>query len=145
MGSLTLSESKDDAVRVLMTPSIFETIAEDGMASWEAPAGPIYLCGYAPELVGCFVLHKQSAATVECHVQVLPEHRKQWAETFGRAVIDWAWGNTGAQKLVAQIPTIYPNVLRFAERMGFLVEGINAASYLKHGRLVDQWYVGLTK
>lgn len=143
MVSLTLNPA--DAAKVLMTPAIFATIAEDGMEAWEAPEGPLYVCGYVPELIGCFVLHKQSARTWECHVQVLPEHRKAHAADFGKSVLEWTWLNTGAHKLVAQIPFLYPNVLKFAERMGFVVEGINRASYLKHGKLVDQWYVGLMR
>lgn len=145
MGSLTLKLSKEDARTVLETPAIFETISEDGMTEVPLPDGPIYLCGYVPELVGCFILHKQSKATVECHVQVLPEHRKERAEEFGRAVIEWTWENTGAVKIVAQIPEIYPNVLRFAQSMGFQLEGINTKSHIKGGVLHDQWYVGLRR
>lgn len=109
------------------------------------PEGPIYLCGYAPELIGCFLLEWQSSVTLECHVQVLPEYRKDYAEDFGRAVIDWTWANTDAQKLVAQIAFLYPNVKDFALKMGFVVEGFNRSSHRKHGEIHDQWYLGLVK
>lgn len=89
MGQLQLNVSKQDAEKVLLHPEIFETISEDGMDECDMPDGPIYLCGYVPELIGCFILHKQGKATVECHVQVLPDYRKLYADEFGRAVIKW--------------------------------------------------------
>lgn len=144
---LRLSISKDDARRVLETPEIFETIAEDGMTEVVMPeVGHIYLCGYVDdELIGCFILHKQSKVTFECHVQVLPAFRKQYAETFGDAVIEWTWENTGAEKIVAQIPFLYPNVRDFALARGFKVEGVNSGSYMKNGDIHNQWYLGIKR
>ncbi len=109
------------------------------------PDGVLYLCGYVPELVGCFILKRLNTVTLECHVQVLPEHRKKHAEEFGRAVIDWAWENTNARKIVAQIPFIYPNVRDFAFKMGFKLEGMNRESYMKNNAIHDQWHLGIIK
>lgn len=142
---LSLDESRDDAEKVLTHPEIYKTIAEDDVEDWSLPDGPIYLCGYVPELIGCFVLYKQGRVTLECHVQVLPKYRKEYAEAFGNAVIQWAWDNTEAMKLVAQIPVIYPNVKDFALARGFEIEGINEASYMKGGEIVDQWYLGIKR
>ena len=142
---MKLQLNPDDAYKVLSTPEIFQTISEDGMTDVPMPEGVLYLCGYVPELIGCFILHKQGAITLECHVQVLPEYRKDYAEQFGHAVIDWAWENTGAQKIVAQVPFLYPNVRDFALKMGFKVEGMNRESYLKNGEIYDQWYLGIIK
>lgn len=139
---MRLEVNKEDASRVLNDPRIFKTIAEDGMDYVPMPEGFVYLCGYVPSLIGCFVLHEQNCVTYECHVQVLPEHRDHSRE-FGKRVIKWAWENTDARKLVAQIPFLYPNVKDFALEMGFRVEGINRQSYLKDGSLVDQWHVGI--
>jgi len=145
MESLRLNISKEDAERVLMHPDIFDTIAEDGVKDWKMPDGPIYLCGYEPELMGCFVLHKQSKATMEVHIQVLPEFRKAYSAEFCDRVVEWAWENTNAQKLVAQIPFLYPNVRDFALARGFKVEGVNSDSYLKDGVLCNQWYLGIRR
>jgi hypothetical protein len=151
MGPLQLDISKEDAREVLMHPDIFPTIAEDGMDEWQMPDGPIYLVGYVPcgdyELrpIGCFVLHKHSSVCLECHVQVLPDDREAWAVEFGEAVIQWMWQNTEARKCVAQIPHLYPNVKDFALARGFSVEGVNKASYLKGGKLHDQWYLGIER
>jgi len=140
-----LAISPSDAERVLFDPEIARTISEDDVVWTSLPEGPIYLCGYVPELVGCFVIQKQNRACVDVHVQVLPKHRTEHAEDFGRQVIDWVWENLSCEKMTAQIPVIYPNVKDFAERMGFEVEGINTKSFWKGGKLVDQWYLGLCR
>ena len=57
----------NDAFEVLADPEIFETISEDGVDKLPKYDGCLYLCGYVPELIGCFILHKQNAITVECH------------------------------------------------------------------------------
>lgn len=49
------------------------------------------------------------------------------------------------KKLVAMFPTTDAPVLRFAQRVGFQREGINKASFLRNGKLLDQYYVGLKR
>ena len=49
------------------------------------------------------------------------------------------------QKLVAQVPVIYPNVIKFTEMAGFQQEGTNRASYRKNGALYDQIWLGITR
>ena len=140
-----LELSKSDAYKVLSDPDIFKTVAEDGMTDIPMPDSPLYLCGYVPDLMGCFILHRQNSVTVECHVQVLPDFRQEHAEEFGKKVIEWTWKNTDAVKIVAQIPLLYPNVKDFALRMGFEIEGSNTRSFRKNGMLYNQWYLGLSK
>jgi len=134
-----------DAHLVLSHPDIFETVAEDNMDVINMPDEHLYLCGYVPDLIGCFILHKLNGICADCHVQVLPEYRKQYAEEFGQKVIEWTWDNTQLQKLVAQIPFLYPNVRDFAVKMGFKVEGTNKASFMKDGMIHSQWYLGLIR
>lgn len=133
----------DDALLVL--GEVFDTIAEDGTSKVPEYEDCLYLCGYVPDLMGCFILHKRNSITVECHVQVLPKYRKEFAEEFGRKVIEWTWKNTDARKIVAQIPFLYPNVKDFALRMGFEVEGVNKLSYRKNGSIHDQWHLGIIR
>ncbi len=142
---MELKQASSDAYKVLSHPEIFKTIAEDGMTDVPMPQDFIYLCGYVPDLMGCFVLHEVNAITLECHVQVLPKYRKEYAAEFGRKVIEWTWANTDALKMVAQIPVIYPNVKDFALSMGFEIEGKNKKSYLKGGEVYDQWHMGISK
>ena len=140
------SVSVDEVKFVLTHPAIYDRIAEDNTPDAEdyAPSpDAIYLMGYDNGYpFACMVYHQINGVTWECHVQVLPEYRKTHADEFSQLAIQWML-NKGVRKLVAQIPMLYPNVMQFGLKHGFVVEGINRQSYLKHGQLHDQWYLGL--
>jgi RimJ/RimL family protein N-acetyltransferase len=132
-------------IKVLKNPEIFERISEDGVSidNWlPSLDDAIFLTD--KENIGLMIYHEINSITIECHVQVLPEHRGKALE-FGKSAIDWAWENTKATKIVAQIPEIYPDVIRFAYKNGFSFEGINKDSYLKNGKVHSQYYLGLIK
>lgn len=83
----------------------------------------IYLIGYDKlNIIGLFIIH-ESEYGYQCHVQVVPERRKQYAAEFGEKVIDWTWNNTDINKLIALIPNKFKNVISFAEKQGFEVAG----------------------
>lgn len=139
-----------DVVRAILThPEIYECIAEDGtppradvIPNMVSAAYVIGIVGSEP--IGLMVYHPINGITWECHVQVLPEYRKQHADEFSQKALDWAFG-MGVKKIVAQIPFLYPNVKDFGLKHGFEIEGINRQSYLKNGQIHDQWYLGLVR
>lgn len=139
-----------DVVRAILThPDIYDRIAEDGTPLREdfipSMIGAAYVVGIVgAEPIGIVMYHPINVITWECHVQVLPEYRAEFAKEFAQKAIQWAW-DMGVQKLVAQIPFLYPNVRDFGLNVGFEVEGINRKSYLKNGQLHDQWYMGLVR
>lgn len=139
-----------DVVRAILThPAIYECIAEDGTPPREdyipSMIGAAYVIGIVgPDPIGLMVYHPINGITWECHVQVLPEYRKEFADEFFEKALEWAWG-MGVQKIVAQIPFLYPNVRDFDLRHGFQVEGINRKSYMKNGQIHDQWYLGIVR
>ena len=134
-------------VRSIMAhPAIFPHISEDGCLEpdpidheslyWllvedEAPAG-------------VFLVHPHSAVCFEVHTCLLPRIWGGGAEEAARLGQRWMFENTPCKKLVTHVPA--PNVLarRFAKRCGFTDEGVNRASFLKGGVLVDQFSLGLT-
>lgn len=133
---------------VLCDPSIYAVISCDdspALEDYEPETGPIYLLGIVgDQTIGVFILHQAGGHDWWCHVQVLPEYRKQYAEQFGLAVLKWAFRELpNCKKLNAVIPTIYNNVVLFAQRFGFRFEGVNRQSYYKHGKCFDQYYMGL--
>jgi RimJ/RimL family protein N-acetyltransferase len=142
-----ISETKDldKIARVLKHPEIFDRISEDGptLDTW-MPNTDDALFVTDENNIGLMIYHWVNSVTIECHVQVLPKHRDQ-AHKFGQLVLEWAWDNTKATKIVAQIPEIYPSVIKFAYKNGFSFEGVNKLSYLKNGQLHDQYYLGLIK
>lgn len=139
-----------DVVRAILThPVIYECIAEDGTPPREDYIPSMIGCAYVIGIVetdpiGLMVYHPINGVTWECHVQVLPEYRKTHADEFAQKALQWAW-DMGCQKLIAQIPVLYPNVKDFGIKHGFEIEGINRKSHLRHGQLHDQWYLGLAR
>lgn len=137
----------EEIKRVMGHPEIYDRISCDGAPSIEdfSPDvdNEVYLAGYVNEsLVGIINVHDISEACWEIHIQVLPEQRK-YAHEFGQKCIEWVWSNTSCKKLVAQIPSIYLDVIDFAKSKGFKVEGVNEKSYMKYNVLLDQIYMGL--
>ncbi len=146
LSDIDLVDCRSSARHVIFHPDITEVISEDGVTWTDLPVGPIYLTGFVGgEIIGVFIIEKKCRVTADVHVQVLPKWRETHAIPFGLTVIDWTWENTEYLKMVAEIPEIYPNVMDFAERMGFEIEGVNCKSYLKGGKLLDQVYYGLCR
>ena len=132
-------------LKVLKDPEIFDRISEDGPTSdtW-MPSMDEAIFLSDEDGIGVMIYHWINSVSLECHVQVLPEHRYKALE-FGQAALNWAWENTEATKIVAQIPEIYPSVIKFAYKNGFSFEGVNKLSHKKNGSLHDQYYLGLIK
>lgn len=134
----------DRIYKVLKDPEIFARIAEDNISieDYKAPEDVIYIMD---QLDTCLMIyHWRNQATLECHVHVLKNSRLN-ALAFGQSALDWAWDNTDAMKIIAEIPEIYPDVLKFALKNGFEIEGLNKSSYLKGGELYSQTYLGLMR
>lgn len=105
--------------------------------------GRIYIKGEDGEIFGLGVASRRGTVVYNVHFQVLPVYRKTHAIPFAEKFIQWMWDNTGARKLVAEVPDFHQNVIGFAHKVGFVVEGINTRSFLKDGKLHDQFYLGL--
>ena len=130
---------------VLCHPEIYNRIQEDGAVSredFEPPTNAIYITDDQNKAV--MIYHWASNITLECHIHVLPEHRKE-ASIFCQLALEWAWDNTEATKIVAQIPDLYPDVLKFAIKNGFVIEGLNSDSYMKDGKIHSQFYLGIKR
>ena len=83
----------------------------------------VYLIGYDKlNIVGLFIIHA-SKYGYQCHIQVIPERRKQYAAEFGQESIRWVWNNSDISKLVALISSNLINVISFAEFLGFEIIG----------------------
>lgn len=142
MAPLRLKSCKEDAESILQHDEIYRAICDDGSPEeLFIPDGWTNVVVYADGPVACFVLHPHNSITMECHVQVLPEFRHLSAE-IGREVIEWTRKHTDASKLIAWIPFDCENVKLFAEKMGFIVEGISEDSIMKGGQLHSEWLMG---
>jgi len=119
---------------VLCNSAIYDTITDDNSPNIEDFEPPIndkylYVGGYVNgEIIGLMVYHEYLDGN-ECHVQVLPEHRKEHAKEFGEQSLKFR----GTQPLYAEIPDLYKNVLDFALLNNFKVIKRIDAGFIKNG------------
>lgn len=138
---------KDEILSVIGNADILKTISEDGSTNLVIePESVLFIGAYLDsELSAVFIFDRISSATFDVHAHVLPAKRhtsKDMGAAIFRHFFDIA---PQAKKLIAIIPECYPNVMRYAALMGFQLEGINRASYVFGGQLINQAYLGATK
>ncbi len=125
----------DDIKEVLCHPEIYDTISSDECPKLEDFEPPMtdeysYIVGYVKgEPIGVMIYHKYRNG-LECHVQVLPKYRKEYAKQFGEQVLNFR----GHSPLYAEIPDLYKNVLEFAKSNGFMVIDEKKDDYIKRGK-----------
>ena len=129
-----ITDNVSDIKAVLCNPAIYDTIADDNSPNIEDFEPPIndkylYVGGYVDnEIIALMVYHKYLDGN-ECHVQVLPEHRKDHAKEFGEQSLK----HRGTQPLYAEIPDLYKNVLDFALLNDFKVIRRIDNGFIKNG------------
>lgn len=131
--------------RVLCDPWIYNRITEDGSPSiddYEPIINDDIVYLTDEEETGIVIVHPVNAITQEIHVQVLNRDK---AKEFVGACFEWIWSNTDTIKVIAQIPEMYPDVYKFAEKIGMEREGENKGSYLKNGSISSQFYYGIRR
>lgn len=136
MKNIKVSETKDikDIHAVLKHPEIFDSISSDDTPCSKHFLAPInkdyrYIIGIdGGEIIGLMVYHTYKDGE-ECHIQVLPKHRVKHAKAFAEQALEFQ----STQKLYAEIPDNYQNVLKFAESFGFKVINKEDQGYTKNG------------
>ena len=124
----------DDIKAVLCQGAIYECITDDECPPAEEFEPPtdqdyLYVGGYVNgEIIAIMVYHEYMDGN-ECHIQVLPEHRKQYAKDFAEQALLFR----GTLPLYAEIPDLYKNVLNFACSFGFEVISKRDNDYVKNG------------
>ena len=129
------TKDRKEIESVLCRSEIYDTITDDESPNIEDFNPPInddylYIGGYVnSKIIGLMVYHKYLDGN-KCHVQVLPEFRKEYARKFGEQVLEFR----GHSPLYAEIPDLYKNVLDFALLNKFKVIGIKQNDYIKQGK-----------
>jgi hypothetical protein len=130
---------KEEIKAVLCHPEIYDCIAGDGCPPREEFEPPIdsehkYIGGFVKgEIIALMVYHAFNNGS-ECHVQVIPTHREQFAFDFGKKSLGF---RDASKPLYATIPTKYPNVLSFASLFGFEAVKTIKDDYTKNGKKYD--------
>jgi hypothetical protein len=131
-----VKETKDiDLIKkILLEPEIYDRISDDlcpPVDKFEPPLNVVYLAGFVDaEIIG-LMIYDYVNEQLKCHLQVLKKYRA-YANQFARM----AFGEVKNASIIAEIPTCYPEVIRFAQELGFNQVGKIEKARLKHG----SWY-----
>jgi|GEM_PF-3008172 len=147
-------------VREILThPAIYPWITEDG-APEPTEFEPVdddlihyvevfkRIEGGGETSVGVYMLMPLYQRCMEIHTNILPQGYGQVAHEAIHLLQAYAFAGTDplADKLVSRVPEDNRRALSYATvTAGFQVEGVNRASYLRGGKLLDQTWVGLTR
>lgn len=95
--------------------------------------------------VGCLVFIPWNGVTYELHTIILPAFRGKTAVDAAKAAGQWMFDHTRCMKVVTHVPMGNLPAITLAIRCGMKQEGINRRSYLKNGKLIDQYIYGFSK
>jgi len=123
-----------DIKQILCDPLIYDTINDDNGPLIEEFEPPInneysYIGGYLKDEIFAVMIFHNYKDGKECHLQVLPEFRKEYAKDF----LEQALKLCGTRQLYAEIPDLYQNVLNFALDNNFEVIERKQGGYIKSG------------
>ena len=136
---------------------IWDNITEDGaiapeeyepdMDNWIWLACTTENDNYTLKLHGIMGFHPMSDTMWQAHALFRPEC---WGDKrnkkLGRLALDWLFKhNSRVHKIIGIIPDISKETLRFSARIGMKREGVLKKSYLKNGKLHDQYIVSLNR
>ncbi len=128
-------------LEILMTPEIFSAISEDEATVndvrvdifdeyWvELTSGEtvIGVAQFKPMFNKCF----------DCHIHILPKHRKQHSIDAGSALIEWCKDKLKGCLLFTTIPEFCPNVVAFLKAFDFKEAGALKGAWKKNGKQND--------
>jgi len=133
---------------ILTTDGIWEHIGGHGLIKeqFKPPKDWLYVIGLVDgEAVALVLVHDTAKGDKKCHVQILPEHRKEHGKEFGVKGMAWIWENTTINRMVASIPEIYQNVINYAKLQGFTIFCTVEEAYEKDGVLYDEFLLEIKR
>jgi len=145
--SLNLQRTYNNELIKSVVAEMWDCVCEDGHTLDDFDPKPDENCWINIEDIGLYNLHPHNSTTLEIHAFILPNKRKENSALTGREILNWILNNAPEQyqKVIAQVPFLYPNVKDFCIKNGFQIEGINRLSHKKNGVIVDQWLLGITR
>lgn len=93
---------------------------------------------------GLFMLHQHNAICWEVHTCLLPTARGN-AHCFAEKCVEWVFSETACRRLITNVPAGNALAIRLASSVGMIQFGINHASFLKNGAVLDQIMLGISK
>lgn len=134
---------------IMKDPSVWPHIHEDGVGEDYQPVDheSLYwmLVKDGTEVLGLFFLHPRGQSCIEMHTCLLPACWGKRAKKAASLLAEWVFLDSGYLKLVTSVPSYNRVALKYAVAGGMKEEGINRASYMHNGLLMDQIMLGYTK
>lgn len=134
--------------QIVMHPAIWPHVHEDNVGDdWQPVAMDefIWMLISDPDPIGVFLVHQRNAECYEMHTCLLPESWGAKAAAAAQMLLRWAFTDLQCRKMITAVPEYNRAALRFAKAGGMQQEGINRASYLHAGQMIDQIMLGITK
>jgi len=146
---LQRSFNKDIVDYILLHEDIFHTISEDHILpkphSFDLDKDAYVTVTVNNQTIGLYIFNAINSVTLGIHAHILKEFRKEYAIESGQKALQWIVNNTQHEKVIAEVPECYVNVVGFCKVNGLIVEGVNRLSYRKDGQLIDVINLGITK
>jgi RimJ/RimL family protein N-acetyltransferase len=97
------------------------------------------------ELLGLWLLVPHSAVCWEIHTALLPDAWGERARQAATVALEWIWTHTPCRRIVTGVPQGNRVAFRFALAAGMEQYGVNEASFLRGGRMLDQICLGISR
>lgn len=94
--------------------------------------------------IGCMAFMPINFIAWNPHLAILPQYRGRGTEVM-QLGIDWMFGNTRCQKIVANVPEYHVAMRRVFEKCGLQKEGYSPKSVMKRGVLHGRILMGANK
>lgn len=122
---------------------------EDGtdFNKWQPRIGENYLwllVKQGGEIIAVCKMGIIQASMVDMHPYAMPGKCNKW-KSIVKCILRWVYANKKINKVISFIGTNHITTYNLALKIGFNNEGLIKKSYLKDGKLHDQFIVGLTR
>lgn len=140
---LLRTKDTDRIKKILLDQELFDRVSDDGFYGelLIKEDDNIYLIN--DKDTALFIFEPFTSICWWLHVNVL-RHDRGMAKEYTNDAISWAFTN-GAEKLIASIPEVFPDVIGFAKKMGFTRECVITNSIKKKGIMYNQVIFSLEK
>lgn len=144
---ITIERTFNAELAIYFINELWEVVTEDGATDSKPEMfNEVWLKASVNGEIAClFRVHLHYVSTWEIHILCLPEHRK-YSRKIAKECIKWVFENIPlCDRLETVVPVIYPAVINFVNKVGFVQEGLKRSCFLKHGELVDLAIFGIVK
>lgn len=123
-----------------------DRLCQDGEYVGEClPRSYLYVgCYVYDNLTGFFCIKKITRNIIELHINILKDWRG-YASIFVKKITSNLFSDPLINRIESEIPDIYPEMISFAQLMGFKEEGEKRESFLKNGKWHNKKVIGMIR